>query len=177
MPMPPTKSDIDLARKIEYVRLYLGPPIIFLELIVLAFFGRSGSSILCGISRFLVSLPEIYTLGYFTQHMLFMDILPYLKQWLLLVILARRYPELGMQGVVQLCRPDSWCPEMAPEDTEKEMLGEATRVAKVVVSPSSFKYWFFIINGAIYSQELDSPIISGAFQQLLFPRGGRRGAD
>ncbi|KAJ7600251.1 hypothetical protein C8J56DRAFT_1156689 [Mycena floridula] len=169
MPVPPSQSDIDMARKLNYALTHLGLPLLLPELVVLAFFDRSGNSILYTITRFLASLPEMSVMTYFTFHIFGSRILKYLKQWVLLWILVWRYPALGMEGVLELCKRDAWDPEMAPDDTEKEMLGEVTRAAKEVVSPSSFKCWAFIINGAIYCREPDSPIVSGAFQQFLFP--------
>ncbi|KAJ7600276.1 hypothetical protein C8J56DRAFT_909822 [Mycena floridula] len=86
---------------------------------------------------------------------------------MLLWILAWRYPALHMEGVLVLCRTESWLAGMTGQGTEKEMLREATRAAKAsLISPWS---WFFIFNAALYSRGINSPIMSGAFQQLLFP--------
>ncbi|KAJ7571817.1 hypothetical protein C8J56DRAFT_907851 [Mycena floridula] len=128
----------------------------------------SGSLVtLYNVTRFLVVLPQMFIFAHFILITLSFRISFYLKQWVLLWILAWRYPALRMEGVLTLCKMDSWLVGLTGQDTEKEMLrGAATGAAKALISPWS---WFFIFNAALYSQEISSPIMSGAFQLLLFP--------
>lgn len=143
----------------------IGFPTLFVEFAIFLFSERSSDFILHNVTRYFARLTQYYILCYFVA--LSSVLLPPLEQWVLARVLAWWYPVLGLEGVLELCKSNFWYLPIALMNTEEGIVKEKAK-AKAVVAPSPFTFVFllFILNGAIYDRAPDSPIISGAFQQL-----------
>ncbi|KAJ7600184.1 hypothetical protein C8J56DRAFT_879914 [Mycena floridula] len=138
---------------------------LFVEFAILGFSERSSNFILHNVTRFLARLTQYYILYYLIVPSIVL-LLP-LEQWVLIRVLVWRYPVLGREGILTLCRTSFWYLPIAVMNTE-EGIAEEKAKAKAVITPSSLTFTFllFVLNGAIYDRAPNSPIISGAFQQL-----------
>ncbi|KAJ7600057.1 hypothetical protein C8J56DRAFT_879806 [Mycena floridula] len=146
--------------------LLIGFPTLFLEFAILVFSERSSDSVLHTVTKFSARLTQNYVFIYYIA--LSAVLLAPLEQWVLARVLAWCYPALGLEGVLEFCRTSFWYLPIAVMNTEEGVAEEKAK-AKAVVTPSPFTFifLFFILNAAaIYDRASNSPIISGAFQQL-----------
>ncbi|KAJ7574510.1 hypothetical protein C8J56DRAFT_902222 [Mycena floridula] len=139
-------------------------PTLFVEFAILAFSERSNDLILHNVTRYFARLTQYYVLCYLVAPSIVL--VPPLEQWVLVRVLVWWYPVLGRRGVLTLCRTSFWYLPIAVMNTEEGIAEEKVKTKAVLTSPFTFIFLFFILNAAIYDRAPNSPIISGAFQQL-----------
>ncbi|KAJ7574509.1 hypothetical protein C8J56DRAFT_902216 [Mycena floridula] len=144
--------------------MLIGFPTLFVEFAILAFSERSNDLILHNVTRYFARLTQYYVLCYLVAPSIVL--VPPLEQWVLVRVLVWWYPVLGRRGVLTLCRNSFWYLPIAVMNTEEGIAEEKAKAKAVLTSPFTFIFLFFILNAAIYDRAPNSPIISGAFQQL-----------